>query len=187
MNTEIRLQQIGDELQRAFAADLNPTLMKLRPTPIAAAGRGLRPAGDGGWQRPPRPSLPCRALRTQPVSSRARRPSRRSLPAGARIFGSTPTCTVVKPNVEYRCTLAKAPPPDPVTHLTPAQWRKYLATPPHLGKIKIVTDATRTRPDSGKPASLLRSEMPRIERISRAYRNKVLASFGFTPAQIQGP
>lgn len=27
--------------------------------------------------------------------------------------------------------------------------------------------------------------MPRIERITRAYRNKVLASFGVTPAHIQ--
>ncbi len=110
----------------------------------------------------------------------------KSLPAGARIFGSTPTCTVVKPNVEYRCTLAKAPPPDPITHLTPQQWRKLLATPPHLGKIKIVN---RRYKDSNGQWQIGRfvqaQEMPRLERITRAYRNKVLASFGFTPAQIQ--
>ena len=110
----------------------------------------------------------------------------KSLPAGARIFGSTPTCTVVKPNVEYHCTLAKAPPPDPITHLSPQQWTKFLATPPNLGKVKIVT--RRYKDSNGQWQTgqfALASEMPRIERITRAYRNQVLASFGFTPAQIK--
>jgi hypothetical protein len=110
----------------------------------------------------------------------------KSLPAGARIFGSTPTCTVVKPNVEYRCTLAKAPPPDPITHLTPQQWRKLLATPPHLGKIKIVNRRFKDSNGQWQIGRFVQAqEMPRLERITRAYRDKVLASFGFTPAQIQ--
>jgi hypothetical protein len=109
----------------------------------------------------------------------------KSLPAGARIFGSTPTCTVLRPNVEYRCTLAKAPAPDPVTYLSPRQWRKFLATPPHLGKIKIVNRRYKDSAGRWRVGQFTQAqEMPRIERITRAYRNKVLASFGFTPAQV---
>jgi hypothetical protein len=108
----------------------------------------------------------------------------KSLPAGARIFGSTPTCTAVRPDVEYRCTLAKAPSPDPITHLTPRQWWKLLATPPNLGKVKYVS--RRYKDSSGQwQIGQFALDLPRIERITRAYRNKVLASFGFTPAQIQ--
>ncbi len=110
----------------------------------------------------------------------------RSLPAGARIFGSAPRCTVVQSNVEYRCTLAKAPSPDPVTHLTAQQWRKFLATPPHLGKIKIVNRRYKDSAGRWQIGRFVQAqEMPRIERMTRAYRNKVLASFGFTPVQIK--
>jgi hypothetical protein len=108
----------------------------------------------------------------------------RSLPAGARIFGSTPTCTVVQPNVEYRCTLAKAPSPDPVTYLSPQQWTKLLARPPHLGKIKIVNRRTEIKPGQWRIVQMAEIT-PRQDRVYQAYKNKVLASFGFTPAQIQ--
>jgi hypothetical protein len=108
----------------------------------------------------------------------------KSLPAGARIFGSTPTCTVVQPNVEYRCTLARAPSPDPIAHLSAQQWRKLLTRPPNLGKIKIVNRRTEITPGHWRMIPSAETT-PRQERIYQSYKNEVLASFGFTPTQIK--
>jgi hypothetical protein len=185
MKTEIRMQQIGDELQRAFAADLQADAHETRaPT---HSHRGWLATRRGRWLAAAAATViavPGVAFAAGVFTSP--QTVAKSLPAGARIFGSTPTCTVVRPNVEYRCTLAKAPSQDPITHLTPQQWRTYLATPPHLGKIKIVH--RRYKDSAGRwhiGQFAQAQEMPRIERITRAYRNKVLASFGFTAAQIK--
>ena len=68
--------------------------------------------------------------------------------------------------------------------MTPEQWRKYLATPPNLGKIKSVKRRIETAPGQWRTVQVV-EDMPRLERITRAYRNRVLASFGFTAAQIK--
>jgi hypothetical protein len=186
MNTEITLRQIGDELQRAFAADLqadaHEAQARTRSQPgswfATRRGRWLAAAAATIIAAPGVAYAAGAFTSPQTVA--------KTLPASERIFGSKPTCTVVEANVEYRCTLAKAPPPDPITHLTPQQWRKYLATPPNLGKIKIVNRRYKDSNGQWQVGRFVQpQEMPRIERISRAYRNKVLASFGFTPAQIQ--
>jgi hypothetical protein len=183
MNTEIRLQQIGDELQRAFAADLQAEAHGTQTHTHSRRGQWFA-TRRGRWLAAAAATViavPGVAYAAGAFTSP--QTVAKSLPAGARIFGSTPTCTVVRPNVEYRCTLAKAPPPDPVTHLTPQQWRKYLATPPNLGKITLVT--RRYKDSNGRwQIGQFALDMSRIERITRAYRNQVLASFGFTPAQI---
>lgn len=185
MSTETRLREIGDQLEQAFAADLQAEA----DVPRAGATR----TGRGSWFATRRGrwlAVAAATVITVPGVAYAAgvftspQTVARSLPAGARIFGSTVTCTVVRPNVEYRCTLAKAPSPDPVTHLTPAQWRKYLATPPNLGKLKFVKRRIEVAPGQWRTLKFA-EDMPRIERITRAYRNKVLAGFGFTPAQIK--
>ena len=185
MNSEIRLQQIGDELQRAFAADLQADAHKARIRSRSHRRTSWFATRRGRW-------LTAAAVTIIAVPGVAYAAGvftspqtvARSLPAGARIFGITPMCKVVRPNIEYRCTLAKPPAADPVTHLTPQQWRKYLATPPNLGKVKFVT--RRYKDSAGRwQIGQFAEDMPRIERITRAYRNQVLASIGFTPAQIK--
>lgn len=185
MTTETRLEEIGDELERLFSIDLQGD---------ARRGQAESQSDErGSWFATRRARWLCAGaaiLIAVPGIAYAAgaftspQTVARSLPAGARIFGSMPTCRVVKPNVEYRCTLAKAPPPDPVTHMTPRQWRKYLATPPNLGKVRTVR--RRYKASNGRwQIGRFALDMPRIERITRAYRNQVLASFGYTPAQIQ--
>lgn len=174
MSTEARLEKLGDQLERVFAADLEAeargSWFSTRrgrwlggATAILIAVPGVAYAA-GVFTSP------------QTVA--------KSLPAGARIFGSTPTCKVVRPNLEYHCTLAKAPPPDPITHLTPKQWYRYLATPPNLGKVKLVTRRYEVAPGKWTTGQFA-VDLPRLERITNAYRAKVLASFGFTPTQIR--
>jgi hypothetical protein len=103
----------------------------------------------------------------------------KTLPGSERIFGSKPKCTVVQPNVEYRCTLAKAPAPDPVTHLTPRQWSKLLDV-----KIPGPSKVLWNRPRATYPHgyTILKPWQLRAWRLGQ---DKVLVSFGFTPAQIQ--
>ena len=186
MNTEIRLRELGDELQRAFAADLHAD---------AHGGQTDADGGRGSWFATRRGRWLAAAAATLvavPGVAYAAgvftspQTVAKTLPASERIFGSKPTCTVVQPNVEYRCTLAKAPPPDPVTHLSPQQWRKFLATPPNLGPIKIVKRRYKDSNGQWQVGQFVEPrEMPRIERITRAYQDKVLGSFGFTPAQVR--
>ena len=163
MSTEMRLREIGDQLERAFAAELQAEARVTR----AGADRG----GRGSWLATRRGrwlasrrgrwlaaaaatviAVPGVAYATGVFTSP--QTVARSLPAGSRIFGNA-SCVVVRPNVEYRCRLGKPPPPDPITHLTTQQWQKYLAA------------------QGG------------TDRVLRANRDKVLASFGFTPAQIK--
>jgi hypothetical protein len=185
MNTEIRLQEIGDQLQRAFAADLQADAQgaqvrarsQRRGSWFATHRRRWLAAGAATMIAVPG-VVYAAGVFTSPQTVA------RSLPAGARIFGSTPTCRIVHHNVEYRCTLARAPSPDPVTHLSPQQWTRLLARPPHLGKIKIVNRRTEIRPGLWRTVQI--GEItPRQDRIYQAYKNKALSIFGFTPAQIQ--
>jgi hypothetical protein len=177
--------RLGDELRRAFAADQQADAHRTQAHPRTRRRGPWFAARRGRWLAAAAATIiavPGIAYAAGVFTSPQN--VARSLPAGARIFGSTPTCTVVQPNVEYRCTLAKAPSPDPVTRLTAQQWRKLLARPPHLGKIKIVNRRTEITP--GHWRILQFAEItPRQDRIYRAYKNKTLASFGFTPAQIQ--
>ena len=185
MNSETTLRELGDHLEEVFAADLQREARvgqagsgrgRLRSWLATRRGRWLA-AGAAAVIAVPGVAYAAGAFTSPQTVAK-------SLPAGARIFGSTPTCTVVRPNVEYRCTLTKAPSPDPVTHLTPQQWTKYLATPPNLGKIKFVNRRMQIAPGQWRTVQIA-EEMPRIERITRAYTDEVLASFGFTPAQIK--
>jgi hypothetical protein len=185
MNTETRLREIGDRLEQAFAAELRAEAR------VAEAGAGR--TGRGSWFATRRGrwlAVAAAAVIAVPGVAYAAgaftsaQTVARSLPAGARIFGSTPTCTVVRPNVEYRCTLAKAPPADPVTHLTAGQSKKYFATPPNLGKIKFVKRRVEIAPGQWR-TTYVAEDPARIARVIQAYRNKVLASFGYTPSQIK--
>lgn len=185
MNTETRLREIGDRLEQAFTADLRAEAR------VAEGGTGR--TGHASWFATRRGrwlaaaaaiviAVPGVAYAAGAFTSP--QTVARSLPAGARIFGGTPTCTVVRPNVEYRCSLAKAPPPDPAAHLTPEQSKKYLATPPNLGKIKLVKRRVEIAPGQWRTLPVV-EDPSRIARIIQAYRNKVLGSFGFTPSQIK--
>lgn len=176
--------RVSDELQRGFAAD---------PQANAHGAQAHTRSRRGSWLATRRGRWLAAAAATVVAvpgvayaagAFTSPQTVARSLPAGARIFGSTPTCTVVQPNVEYRCTLAKAPAPDPVTHLTPQQWKKFAAKAPHLGKIKLVNRRIEIAPGHWRIVVFVETT-PRQDRIYQAYRNKVLASFGFTPAQIQ--
>jgi len=115
MNTEARLRELGDHLEEVFAADLQ------REARVAQVGSGR--GGVRSWLATRRGrwlaagavvviAVPGVAYAAGAFTSP--QTVAKSLPAGARIFGSTPTCTVVRPNVEYHCMLTKAPSPDPV-------------------------------------------------------------------------
>jgi hypothetical protein len=167
MTTDTRLQQIGDELQRAVAADLRPH--------ARGTEAGTRRRRGGPWLATRRRRLAAIAAVAVAVPGVAyaagaftsSRTVARTLPRSDLIFGSGATCTVVRPNVEYHCTLAKAPPPDPITHLTPKQWDEFLS-------VKV----------PGRRESQTGPLTPREIDRWLAARGKVLASFGFTPAQI---
>jgi hypothetical protein len=185
MSTETRLRELGDELEQLFANDL-----RAEPRLTQTARRR---AGRRSWLATRRRrwlaaatvlvvGVPGVAYATGAFTSP--RIVARSLPAGARIFGSTPTCTTVRANVEYRCTLRTAPPPDPVQHLTARQWNTLLGTPPNLGKLTFVKRREEIAPGEWRTVQMVK-DPARLERITRAYRNKVLAGFGFTPAQIK--
>jgi hypothetical protein len=172
MNTEMRLQEIGDELERAFAADLRGEA----PATRASSGRARR----GSWLAVRRSrwlAAGAAAIIAVPGVAYAvgvftsPQTVAKSLPAGALIFGSTPTCTVVQANVEYHCTLAKPPTPDPAAGLTSQQLEQLVKAPAHLGPVKVVNGIAQLT--------------PRQEQMLQAHQNNVLSSFGFTPAQIQ--
>ena len=170
MNTESRLQAIGDRLERAFAADLRA---HAAPPTGAAQSRSRLTRRRTRW-------LAGAAAMTIAVPGIAYAAGAftspqavaNSLPAGAKMLvGSDPSCTVVQADVEYRCTLAHPPAPDPVT-LTAQQQQKLTTTPtPHLGKVKVVNHI-----------ALL---TPRQSRLLHDHEVEMLSSFGLTPTQVQ--
>jgi hypothetical protein len=89
------LEQLGVALEQAAAHDLarrRPARRRRRLLLAVAAAIALPGAALGAEQ----------LLNTDDVAN--------SMPAGAGIFGGRhPTCTVVKPNVEYHCVLDRPP------------------------------------------------------------------------------
>ena len=100
-HVDFELARLGEALERAASADLhkrNAAVRRRRRRWFLAAGLAIVAL----------PSLALAAselIRTEDVE--------RSLPAGTlALLGTEPTCTVVEPNVEYHCTLRKAPAPE---------------------------------------------------------------------------
>ncbi len=93
-----RLTGLGDELERACAADLTrrPRRRTRRMVLVAAAVAVILGAAA---------AIAADQLSTSDVAN--------SLPAGtAALIGTDPTCTVVKQDIEYHCTLARPPAPE---------------------------------------------------------------------------
>jgi hypothetical protein len=92
------LARLGDDLERACAADLaraHPRRMR-RAVLAGVAAAAVLGAGAG---------VAAVQLTADDVAH--------SLPAGtAALIGTDPTCSEVAANVEYRCVLAKAPAPE---------------------------------------------------------------------------
>jgi hypothetical protein len=97
--TADRLARLGDALQYATAADLaarrRPAARRLsRRTGLALAVAAVAVPGAA--------VAATQLLSADDVA--------RSMPAGTRmLIGTDPTCTVVRDQVEYRCTLARTP------------------------------------------------------------------------------
>ena len=95
-----RLTALGDELERACAADLAPKPRRLRVTRRVLLASAAAAVALGGAA-----AIAADQLSTDDVAS--------SLPAGtAALIGTNPTCTAVKAGVEYHCVLAKPPAPE---------------------------------------------------------------------------
>jgi len=97
-NTADRLARLGDALQAATTADLvapaGPRRRRSRRTGLALVAAAV--------------AIPGAALAASSLLSSE--DVARSLPAGTRMLqGTGPSCTVVHDQVEYRCTLARAP------------------------------------------------------------------------------
>ena len=93
------LARLGDELERACAADLasGARTRRLRVTRRVALVTAIVTVVLGGAA-----AIAADRLSTSDVAQ--------SLPAGtAALIGTDPTCSVVKEGVEYRCVLAKPP------------------------------------------------------------------------------
>ena len=93
-----RLASLGDELERACAADLTrrPRRRTRRLVLVAAVVAVILGAAA---------AIAAEQLSTSDVAN--------SLPAGtAALIGTDPTCTVVKQDVEYHCMLARPPAPE---------------------------------------------------------------------------
>jgi hypothetical protein len=87
-----RLALIGDDLERAAGRDLRRHARRRRRVIGGAAALAILLPGG---------ALAAGLLSTEDVE--------RSLPAGTRFLaGTTPTCEVVRENVEYRCTISGA-------------------------------------------------------------------------------
>ena len=97
-----RLAQLGDQLERACAADLASARprRRLHVTRRALLVAAIAVAAIGGGA-----AIAAEVLSTGDVA--------KSLPAGtAALIGTDPTCTAVKEGVEYHCVLAKPPFPE---------------------------------------------------------------------------
>jgi hypothetical protein len=108
-STDLRLTRLGEALEQAAAADLAAGAHSRRTRWILAAAvlcvaiPGLAFAANS-------------LLSTDEVA--------RSLPAGTfALLGTEPTCTVVEANVEYHCTLAKAPAPEVTDQAGHPAWK----------------------------------------------------------------
>ena len=114
-----RLISLGDALERAAERDLRPKRGRSRRVAIASvvalvAVPGAAVAGFG-------------LISGDDVA--------RSVPAGAlELAGTKPDCTVVRQDVEYRCTLAQAPAPEQVGLPAVADWK---------GSVYPTVDATK--------------------------------------------
>ena len=95
--TDRSLATLGDALQRAATADLAGARRRRRRLAVAlVAAAVLLPGGA---------IAASRLIGADEVE--------RSLPAGTlSLAGTEPTCTVVRQDVEYDCTLARAPRPE---------------------------------------------------------------------------
>jgi hypothetical protein len=93
------LGRLGDELERAAGADLARGRRRRVRRRIAVAVVALAVA------------VPSAAVATGRLSGED--DVARSLPAGTlSLAGTSPTCTVVRQDVEYRCVLARPPAPE---------------------------------------------------------------------------
>ena len=93
------LTKLGAALERAAASDLDrPRARPRRAVLLAAAVAGIVVLTGAGFAA-------VRLISGGDVAA--------SLPAGTlSLAGTEPTCTVVRPNVEYHCVLAHAPAPE---------------------------------------------------------------------------
>jgi hypothetical protein len=97
------LNDLGDALERATAADLEPTRRRV-PRKLLLAAAAIAVAVPGI-------AFAAHELTTSESVAA-------SLPAGTRmLIGTEPSCTVVKANVEYHCVLGKAIPNPEVSDL----------------------------------------------------------------------
>jgi hypothetical protein len=93
-----RLAELGDELERACAADLAARRPR-RPRRVALAALAAAVVLGGAA------AIAADRLTSADVAH--------SLPAGtAALIGTDPTCTAVDQGVEYHCVLAKPPAPE---------------------------------------------------------------------------
>ena len=100
-----RLVRLGEDLERACAADLTARPRRLRVTRRMLLVAVIVAAVLGGAAAIAADQLGTGDLGTGDVAQ--------SLPAGtAALIGTDPTCTVVKQDVEYHCVLAKPPFPE---------------------------------------------------------------------------
>ena len=95
-----KLQHLGERLERAAAADLNPRAAARRPRRVSrrlAIVGALLVIG-----------IPGVAIAADQLTSTSEVAA--SMPAGTlALAGTQPTCTVVTKDVEFHCVLAKAP------------------------------------------------------------------------------
>jgi len=97
------LNDLGDALERATAADLQPTRRRV-PRKLLLAAAAIVVAVPGI-------AFAAHELTTSESVAA-------SLPAGTRmLIGTEPSCTVVKANVEYHCVLGQAIPNPEVSDL----------------------------------------------------------------------
>jgi hypothetical protein len=93
-----QLSRLGDELERACASDLT-TRSPRRTRRVALVAVAVAVVLGAAA------AIAADQLSTSDVAN--------SLPAGtAALIGTDPTCTVVKQDVEYHCTLARPPAPE---------------------------------------------------------------------------
>ena len=96
-----RLIRLGDAIENAAASDLaSPRRLRRRLSPRLVIAAGVLAV-----------AIPGVAIATTVLVGTD--DVARSLPAGTlSLSGTSPTCTVVRQDLEYHCTLAKAPAPE---------------------------------------------------------------------------